>query len=55
MFFVYSFVSLLLIDLASRNHNRACGMYADVPKIIKDILKNGAKIAIVSRNTSKAM
>ncbi|KIY73888.1 hypothetical protein CYLTODRAFT_406291 [Cylindrobasidium torrendii FP15055 ss-10] len=37
------------------NHNVACGMYADVPKIIKDILKNGAKLAIVSRNTSKAM
>ncbi|KAG7097706.1 hypothetical protein E1B28_005030 [Marasmius oreades] len=37
------------------NHNRACGMYADVPKIIQDILKNGAKLAIVSRNTSKGM
>ncbi|KAJ8094235.1 hypothetical protein PM082_006773 [Marasmius tenuissimus] len=37
------------------NHNRACGMYADVPKIIKDILENGAKLAIVSRNSSKAM
>ncbi|TCD65674.1 hypothetical protein EIP91_002301 [Steccherinum ochraceum] len=37
------------------NHNIACGMYAEIPKIIKDILSNGAKLAIVSRNTSKAM
>ncbi|KAF8649632.1 hypothetical protein AX16_005721 [Volvariella volvacea WC 439] len=37
------------------NWDNKCGMYADVPKIIEDILKNGAQIAIVSRNTSKAM
>ncbi|KAJ3555669.1 hypothetical protein NM688_g2449 [Phlebia brevispora] len=32
-----------------------CGMYEDIPRIIQDIKKNGAKLAIVSRNTSKAM
>ncbi|KAJ3553153.1 hypothetical protein NM688_g3766 [Phlebia brevispora] len=32
-----------------------CGMYGDIPRIIQDIKKNGAKLAIVSRNTSKAM
>ncbi|THU80939.1 hypothetical protein K435DRAFT_971238 [Dendrothele bispora CBS 962.96] len=37
------------------NPNNKCGMYADVPRIIQDILKNGAQIAIVSRNTSKPM
>ncbi|KAJ8094233.1 hypothetical protein PM082_006771 [Marasmius tenuissimus] len=37
------------------NHNRACGMYADIPKIVEDILKNGGKLAIVSGNTSKEM
>ncbi|KAF5365007.1 hypothetical protein D9757_011421 [Collybiopsis confluens] len=37
------------------NRSIACGMYADIPRIIKDILQNGAKLAIVSRNTSKAM
>jgi len=37
------------------NPNIDCGMYADVPKIIQDILKNGATLAIVSRNSSKAM
>ncbi|THU80938.1 hypothetical protein K435DRAFT_972556 [Dendrothele bispora CBS 962.96] len=37
------------------NPKNKCGMYADVPRIIQDILKNGAQIAIVSRNTSKAM
>lgn len=37
------------------NHKNKCGMYADVPNIISDILKNGAKLAIVSRNTNKAM
>ncbi|KAF5384515.1 hypothetical protein D9757_006404 [Collybiopsis confluens] len=37
------------------NRSIACGMYADIPKIIKDILKNGAKLAIVSRNTSRDM
>jgi hypothetical protein len=30
-------------------------MYADIPNIISDILKNGAQLAIVSRNASKAM
>ncbi|EIN11148.1 hypothetical protein PUNSTDRAFT_124641 [Punctularia strigosozonata HHB-11173 SS5] len=37
------------------NCNLKCGMYADIPRIIKDIKKNGAKLAIVSRNTSKAL
>ncbi|KAF8650912.1 hypothetical protein AX16_005037, partial [Volvariella volvacea WC 439] len=37
------------------NYRNKCGMYADVPRIIRDILKNGAQIAIVSQNTSKAM
>ncbi|KAF5384502.1 hypothetical protein D9757_006410 [Collybiopsis confluens] len=43
-------------EIQDRTNNRiACGMYADIPRIIKDILQNGAKLAIVSRNTSKAM
>jgi len=37
------------------NGKNKCRMYADVPDIFRDILKNGAKIAIVSRNTSRAM
>ncbi|KAK7462184.1 hypothetical protein VKT23_007788 [Stygiomarasmius scandens] len=37
------------------NPNNKCGMYADIPRIIPDILKNGAQIAIVSRNKNKAM
>ncbi|KAK7693428.1 hypothetical protein QCA50_002996 [Cerrena zonata] len=37
------------------NPKNKCGMYADIPRIISDILQNQAKIAIVSRNTSKAM
>lgn len=37
------------------NGNSKCGMFADIPRIIKDIKKNGAKLAIVSRNTSKAL
>ncbi|KAJ7511419.1 acid phosphatase-domain-containing protein [Mycena galericulata] len=39
----------------SSNHGNKCGMYADVPRIIEDIMKNGAQLAIVSRNKSKAM
>lgn len=37
------------------NHNRKIGMYADVPDIVHDILSKGAQIAIVSRNTNKAL
>lgn len=36
-----------------RNHKERWGMYGDVPNIIHDILKHGAKLAIVSRNKSK--
>ncbi|KAJ8502020.1 hypothetical protein ONZ45_g11923 [Pleurotus djamor] len=32
-----------------------CGMFADVPEIIGDILKNGAKLAVVARNNSQAL
>ncbi|TFK22407.1 hypothetical protein FA15DRAFT_748747 [Coprinopsis marcescibilis] len=35
------------------NAQNKCVMYEDVPRIIEDILKNGAKLAIVSCNTSK--
>ncbi|KAF8835570.1 hypothetical protein BDN67DRAFT_912794 [Paxillus ammoniavirescens] len=43
-------------DIRDRtNHKIKCGLYADVPRIIEDILKNGAQIAIVSRNSSKAL
>ncbi|KIK95090.1 hypothetical protein PAXRUDRAFT_407884 [Paxillus rubicundulus Ve08.2h10] len=38
-----------------RDRSIKCGLYADVPRIIKDIQKNGAKIAIVSRNSSKGL
>ena len=38
-----------------RNEGNKCRMYADIPDIISDILKNGAQLAIVSRNTSKEM
>ncbi|KIK95087.1 hypothetical protein PAXRUDRAFT_407756 [Paxillus rubicundulus Ve08.2h10] len=37
------------------NHNHTITLGRDVPKIVTDILKNGAKLAIVSRNTSKAL
>jgi magnesium-dependent phosphatase 1 len=36
------------------NYQERIGMYSDVPNIIYDILRNGAKLAIVSRNKSKA-
>ncbi|KAJ3552994.1 hypothetical protein NM688_g3857 [Phlebia brevispora] len=37
------------------NNQLKCGMYADIPRIVQDIKKNGAKLAIVSRNTSKML
>ncbi|KAJ8514905.1 hypothetical protein ONZ45_g7603 [Pleurotus djamor] len=37
------------------NPSIKCGMFADVPEIIGDILKNGAKLAIVTRNRSQAL
>ncbi|KAJ8520249.1 hypothetical protein ONZ45_g2929 [Pleurotus djamor] len=37
------------------NPNNRCGMFADAPEIIGDILKHGAKLAIVSRSKSKAL
>ncbi|EIN11146.1 hypothetical protein PUNSTDRAFT_131326 [Punctularia strigosozonata HHB-11173 SS5] len=37
------------------NHSLKCVMYSDIPRIIQDIKKHGAKLAIVSRNTDKAM
>lgn len=37
------------------NHKHICRMYADIPNIIHDIKKNGAKLAIVARNSSKEM
>ncbi|KAJ8520220.1 hypothetical protein ONZ45_g2928 [Pleurotus djamor] len=37
------------------NPKNKCGMFADVPDIIGDILKNGAKLAIVSRNKHKSL
>ncbi|KAH8107094.1 acid phosphatase-domain-containing protein [Cristinia sonorae] len=36
------------------NHGVRIGMYEDIPNIIYDILSHGAKLAIVSRNSSKA-
>lgn len=37
------------------NHDNIICLYYDVPEIITDILSNGALLAIVSRNTSKAL
>ncbi|KIK95089.1 hypothetical protein PAXRUDRAFT_407850 [Paxillus rubicundulus Ve08.2h10] len=37
------------------NHDNEIRLNPDVPIIINDILKNGASLAIVSRNTSKAL
>ncbi|PPR01111.1 hypothetical protein CVT24_000407 [Panaeolus cyanescens] len=37
------------------NSNFKCQLYPDVPRIVEDILKNGAKLAIVSRNKYKNM
>ncbi|TCD70243.1 Magnesium-dependent phosphatase 1 [Steccherinum ochraceum] len=37
------------------NAKHECKLFPDIPRIVSDILKNGAKLAIVSRNTSKAM
>ncbi|KAF9269932.1 hypothetical protein L218DRAFT_992611 [Marasmius fiardii PR-910] len=43
-------------DIRDRtNHSLKCGMYPDIPNIVRDILDNGAKLAIVSRSTSKGM
>lgn len=37
------------------NHDNFIRLYDDVPGIVTDILKNGAQLAIVSRNKSKAL
>ncbi|KAJ7511412.1 magnesium-dependent phosphatase-1 [Mycena galericulata] len=37
------------------NHQHEIRMSADIPRIVNDILKNGASLAIVSRNTSKVL
>ncbi|KAG7097701.1 hypothetical protein E1B28_005026 [Marasmius oreades] len=37
------------------NANHKCELYPAVPRIVGDILKNGAKLAIVSRNSSRDM
>lgn len=37
------------------NHKNKCRMFDDVPDIISDILKNGAKLAIVTRHGKKVM
>ncbi|KAL0065522.1 hypothetical protein AAF712_007433 [Marasmius tenuissimus] len=37
------------------NSNNKCQLYPDIPRIVGDILKHGAKLAIVSQNTSKAL
>ncbi|KAG7097700.1 hypothetical protein E1B28_005025 [Marasmius oreades] len=37
------------------NSNHKCHLYPDIPRIVGDILKHGAKLAIVSQNTSKAL
>ncbi|KAG7097697.1 hypothetical protein E1B28_005022 [Marasmius oreades] len=37
------------------NANHKCQLYPDIPRIVADILKNGAKLAIASRNSSKDM
>lgn len=37
------------------NHANQIHISKDIPKIVADILKNGASLAIVSRNTSKAL
>jgi len=41
--------------LQKRNYNEYYWLYGDVPGIITHILKNGAEIAIVSQNKSKAL
>ncbi|KAK7458711.1 hypothetical protein VKT23_009710 [Stygiomarasmius scandens] len=44
---------LMIRDISDRQNS--INMFSDVPIIINDILKKGMKIAIVSRNSSKAL
>jgi len=37
------------------NHDNWIRVYDDISKVVNDILSNGAQLAIVSRNPSKAM
>lgn len=37
------------------NHANQIHLNKDIPRIVTDILQNGASLAIVSRNTSKAL
>ncbi|KAJ8501495.1 hypothetical protein ONZ45_g12140 [Pleurotus djamor] len=37
------------------NFMNRCGLYPEIPGIIADILKNGAKLAIVSRKSNKSL
>jgi len=50
-----NFVHLLISNVLGSNPYHQCGMHGDVPRVVSDIRKQGAKIAIVSRNTSKSM
>ncbi|KAF9524645.1 acid phosphatase-domain-containing protein [Crepidotus variabilis] len=38
-----------------RNYNKQIRIYDDISAIVSDVLKNGAKLAIVSRTSSKAL
>ncbi|KAF9524642.1 acid phosphatase-domain-containing protein [Crepidotus variabilis] len=37
------------------NHNNTIRVFNDISSVVNDVLKNGSKLAIVSRNRSKAM
>jgi hypothetical protein len=48
-------LSQLRLTFTSRDHNKWICAFDDVSGIIHDVLANGAKLAIISRNRSKAM
>ncbi|KAJ8501497.1 hypothetical protein ONZ45_g11921 [Pleurotus djamor] len=44
-----------IVALDTDNPAIKCGMHSDIPAIVEDILKNGAKLAIVCHSQNKAM
>jgi hypothetical protein len=44
-----------MLTVVCRNDDNWIRVYDDISKVVNDILSNGAQLAIVSRNPSRAM
>ncbi|KAG5220150.1 Metallo-dependent phosphatase [Salix suchowensis] len=53
--FFFNFVLRPTTEISISNHANEIRLNKDIPRIITDILQNNASLAIVSRNTSKAL